>query len=161
MVRIPAIDDRDSTYPPSAQTQQDQGQLGESDFSDGSGLLFSMYLERAEEEDVKRAESWKGDADGMLVFVGRRLHLQCRYDIENVDWFVLCCRCGIARSDRPGYSAKLARHFCLLSRKHTSATCPVEWYPNSHPIHLAQSCCAIHAAYFSRLGQRALVYELG
>jgi hypothetical protein len=106
MVRIRAIDD--STYPPSTQTQQDQGQLGESDSSDGSGLLFSMYLERAEEEDRKRAESWKGDADGMLVFVGRprRLHLQCGYNIENVDWFVFCCRCSIARSDRPGYSAK-------------------------------------------------------
>ncbi|KAH9170371.1 hypothetical protein EDB89DRAFT_1827003, partial [Lactarius sanguifluus] len=31
--------------------------------------LFSMYLERAEEEDRKMAESWKGDAEGILVFV--------------------------------------------------------------------------------------------
>jgi hypothetical protein len=31
-----------------------------------------MYLERAEEEDIKMAESWKGDADGMLVFVSLR-----------------------------------------------------------------------------------------
>ena len=36
---------------------------------DSSGPLFSMYLERAEEEDKKMAESWKGDAEGMLVFV--------------------------------------------------------------------------------------------
>ena len=28
-----------------------------------------MYLNIAEEEDRKMAESWKGDADGMLVFV--------------------------------------------------------------------------------------------
>ncbi|KAI0265792.1 hypothetical protein BC834DRAFT_935939 [Gloeopeniophorella convolvens] len=41
-----------------------------SDFSDGSGALFSMYLDRAEEEDKKMTESWKGDADGILVFTG-------------------------------------------------------------------------------------------
>ncbi|KAI0261008.1 hypothetical protein BC834DRAFT_941135, partial [Gloeopeniophorella convolvens] len=29
-----------------------------------------MYLERAEEEDRKMVESWKGDADGILVFTG-------------------------------------------------------------------------------------------
>ncbi|KAH9959211.1 hypothetical protein BC827DRAFT_1135089, partial [Russula dissimulans] len=40
------------------------------DFFDGSGAIFSMYLERAEEEDRKMVESWKGDADGMLVFTG-------------------------------------------------------------------------------------------
>ena len=49
---------------------QNQGQQEENDFSDGSGALFSMYLERADEEDKKMAESWKGDADGILVFVG-------------------------------------------------------------------------------------------
>ncbi|KAI0261016.1 hypothetical protein BC834DRAFT_960092, partial [Gloeopeniophorella convolvens] len=39
-------------------------------FSDPSGPLFSMYLERAEEEDKKMVESWKGDAEGILVFTG-------------------------------------------------------------------------------------------
>ncbi|KAI0260826.1 hypothetical protein BC834DRAFT_973121 [Gloeopeniophorella convolvens] len=29
-----------------------------------------MYLEKAEKEDDKMAESWKGDADGILVFTG-------------------------------------------------------------------------------------------
>ena len=28
-----------------------------------------MYLEMAEEEDKKMAESWKADAEGILVFV--------------------------------------------------------------------------------------------
>jgi len=28
-----------------------------------------MYLEMAEEEDKKMADSWKADADGILVFV--------------------------------------------------------------------------------------------
>lgn len=44
----------------------------ESNYTDGSGALFSMYLDRAEEEDKKAAERWKGDADGILVFVRPR-----------------------------------------------------------------------------------------
>ena len=39
------------------------------DVVDGSGPLFSLYLGMAEEEDRKMAESWKADADGILVFV--------------------------------------------------------------------------------------------
>lgn len=41
-------------------------------FSDASGPLFTMYLEMAEEEDKKMAESWKADADRILVFVSYR-----------------------------------------------------------------------------------------
>ena len=40
-----------------------------SNFSDGSGPIFSMYLERTKEVDKDRAESWKADADGILIFV--------------------------------------------------------------------------------------------
>lgn len=29
-----------------------------------------MYLERSDEENKKLVEGWKGDADGMLIFVG-------------------------------------------------------------------------------------------
>ena len=45
--------------------------MGQSDFGvvDGSGQIFSMYLEMAEEEDKKMTESWKADAEGVLVFV--------------------------------------------------------------------------------------------
>jgi hypothetical protein len=34
-----------------------------------------MYLERADDEDQKKVESWKGDADGILVFVSSHLLL--------------------------------------------------------------------------------------
>ena len=44
-----------------------------SHFIDGSGPIFSMYLERAKEVDEKMAENWKADADGILIFV--RLYL--------------------------------------------------------------------------------------
>ncbi|KAI0261951.1 hypothetical protein BC834DRAFT_893418 [Gloeopeniophorella convolvens] len=46
------------------------GTQGRNGYSDGSGALFSMYLERAEQEDKRMVESWKGDADGILVFTG-------------------------------------------------------------------------------------------
>ncbi|KAF8265159.1 hypothetical protein EI94DRAFT_370286 [Lactarius quietus] len=55
-------------YPPqSAQKKETQG---ESNFIDGSGPIFSMYMEMATEEDKKMAESWKDDADGILIFTG-------------------------------------------------------------------------------------------
>jgi hypothetical protein len=38
-------------------------------FGDSSGPLFSIYSKTAEEEDNKNAESWKNDADGILIFV--------------------------------------------------------------------------------------------
>ncbi len=45
----------------------------------GQGFFFSMYLERAEEEDKKMAEScqWKADADGALIFVCLYLLIPC------------------------------------------------------------------------------------
>ena len=36
---------------------------------DEFGDLFSMYLDRSNEENKKLVEGWKGDADGMLIFV--------------------------------------------------------------------------------------------
>jgi hypothetical protein len=53
---------------------------GVPDYVDGSGPIFSMYLERAEEEDKKMVEDWKADADGILIFV--RLHFQNPYFIH-------------------------------------------------------------------------------
>ena len=43
-------------------------------FVDGSGPIFSMYMEMATEEDKKMAENWKADADRVLIFV-RLSHL--------------------------------------------------------------------------------------
>ncbi|KAH9054606.1 hypothetical protein EDB83DRAFT_2552743, partial [Lactarius deliciosus] len=54
------------SYPPqSAPTQEPRGT---SNFVDGSGPIFSMYLETATEEDKKMAEGWAADADGILIF---------------------------------------------------------------------------------------------
>ena len=54
-------------YPP--QSAQNQSSRGVSDFVDGSGPIFSMYLEMAAEEDQRMVENWKADADGILIFV--------------------------------------------------------------------------------------------
>ena len=50
--------------------REHQTSQGEIDLSDDSGTLFSMYLDRVVEKDNYMVESWKGDADGMLTFVG-------------------------------------------------------------------------------------------
>ncbi|KAH8977169.1 hypothetical protein EDB92DRAFT_2108900 [Lactarius akahatsu] len=49
---------------------QNQASQGVSNFVDGSGPIFSMYLEMASEEDKKMTEGWKADADGILIFTG-------------------------------------------------------------------------------------------
>jgi hypothetical protein len=63
----------DDHFPPNTFRMQPPDQKDENNFSDGSGALFSMYLDRAEEEDKKMADGWKGDADGILVFVSPNL----------------------------------------------------------------------------------------
>ena len=42
---------------------------GESNSSDSSGSLFSVYYNAADIEDNKMVESWQKDADGILFFV--------------------------------------------------------------------------------------------
>ena len=41
----------------------------EAKYGDSSAVLFSMYLTRAEKFDKEHSESWKANADGILVFV--------------------------------------------------------------------------------------------
>ena len=57
----------DELNPP--RSAPNQASQDESGFVDSSGPIFSMYLEMAEEEDKKLAESWQADADGILIFV--------------------------------------------------------------------------------------------
>ena len=63
----------DYQYPPQLARNLNQESRGTSDFVDGSGHIFSMYLEMATEEDKKMAQNWKDDADGILIFVRRCL----------------------------------------------------------------------------------------
>ena len=61
-----------------------------SNFADGSWRIFSMYLERAKEEDEKIAESWQADANGILVFVRPSPDtVLCINSSFILDWFIL------------------------------------------------------------------------
>jgi len=57
-----------TAYPPSVLDQpQDPPELPKSvDKSEG---LFSLYLDRSDDDDRKVTENWKGETDAMLIFV--------------------------------------------------------------------------------------------
>ena len=99
-----------------------------------------MYLDRVIEEDRKMVESWKGDAEGMLTFVG--LHTTSHtstYNLEIVDWSLLCRGRSIACGVYPGYPAELAGHLSFLSRTYLSAIFyPAEWVQTFHSFKLVR-----------------------
>ena len=120
-----------------------------------------MYLNKVIEEDRRMVESWKGDADGMLTFV--RVHTASHnfaYNLEIVDWSLLCCGRGFTLIILPNYSAQLAGHIIILSRTTLSAIInPAEWIPTSHPVNLVRPSRAIRSAYIRCLGQWAMVFK--
>jgi hypothetical protein len=77
-----------------------------------------MYLDRVFEEDNKMVESWKGDADGMLVFVGIQTTTSATsaFNVVILDWSLLRCDRNFAISICLRYSAELAKHVSFLSR---------------------------------------------
>ena len=120
-----------------------------------------MYLDRVIEDDRRMVESWKGDADGMLVFVGLQntFHTSAS-NLEIVDWSLLCRGRSIACSIYLGYSAELAGHLSFLSRTYLSAIFhPTEWVPTFHPLEVVRPHRAILSASVGCLGQRTLVFE--
>src|SRR6267154_4679047 len=100
------------------------GQAAQEDFkhSDSSEALFSMYLDRDIKEDRRMVEGWKGDAEGILTFVGLQTtsHTSA-YNLEIVDWCLLCSGRSIECSVYPGYSAQLTGHLGFRSRTYLSA----------------------------------------
>lgn len=43
-----------------------------------------MYNKKAKEHDEKMAESWKGDADGILVFVRENILFVLRHSLNTI-----------------------------------------------------------------------------
>jgi hypothetical protein len=77
-----------------------------------------MYLKMAEDEDNKMTDRWQKDADGILIFVGTYITLHSPSGVINVntvDWFILCFRCGIGRGLYPGSQAKFTGYLSILS----------------------------------------------
>ena len=62
-------------------------------YGDSSDEFWLMYLTEAEKQDKEVTESWKGDTDGILVFVSLTLHLLCIFSLifksHVKDWSVL------------------------------------------------------------------------
>ena len=54
---------------PATDRHEPQSTAQGANYGDSSNALFSMYLSRAEKFDKEQSESWKGNADGILVFV--------------------------------------------------------------------------------------------
>ena len=55
-----------------SESEEQQGDWDPSklpDFVDKSEVLFSMYLDRSDEDDRKTTERWKGESDAILIFV--------------------------------------------------------------------------------------------
>ena len=77
-----------------------------------------MYLDRVIEEDNKMMESWKGDVDGILVFVGFQTTTSgtCAFNVEILDWSLLCSDRNFVSSVDLGYSADPAKHVSFCSR---------------------------------------------
>ena len=45
--------------------------MTDSDFTDGSDALFSMYNEKADARDRKLAENWREDANAIMLLVSQ------------------------------------------------------------------------------------------
>ena len=118
-----------------------------------------MYLEMAEEEDKKMAESWKADAEGILVFVRFCLLVPYSKLTHRSDWFIFRCCCHFAFGVDPGSATEPAGHVQLLPCQHIPASRRPESIPHFHfPPYFPTS---IFSTDLCGLGERPLVFEPG
>ena len=153
----PPIEIGNDQHPP--QSTQKLAPHGTSDVVDGSGPIFSMYMEMATEEDKKMVENWKADADGILIFVSLSSNLMHHTDSMVIDWFILRCCCVVDLSVHPGHSTEPAGHLQFLPCKHLSGYCR----PKSIQRFEFPPCfpTAVHSTKLCSLGERSLVLESG
>jgi hypothetical protein len=112
---------RVDAQPNQAQSAPKQ-QEGEIKFGDSSWPLFSIYSKNAEEEDIKMAERWQKDADGIILFVS--LYVRSRTPTDPTDWIwktidrsILCLRRSIGYSVGPGSQTRLSREHLSSARR--------------------------------------------
>ena len=117
-----------------------------------------MYLEMATEEDKKKVEDWKADAEGILIFVRPIFSFVSCADSLAIDRFILrCCR-FIDLSVHSGHPTELTRHFQLLSCKYLSDSRRSQSIHFDLPLVFPTS---VHSAKLCHMGQLALVSEFG
>ena len=129
---------------------------GVSHFIDGSGPIFSMYLERAKEVDEKMAEHWKADAEGILIFVRTCSSPMLHTDSSVIDWFILRRCCFLDFGVNSGHPAESTGHLQLLPCQYLSNF----GRPESAKYILPFFSPSVHSTNICRLGERALVHEL-
>jgi hypothetical protein len=120
-----------------------------------------MYLERAEEEDKKMAESWQGDAEGILVFVSADVFLVASTTLRAADWSFLRRCCDTTFDLHPGPPAEFSGFISILPREDISATLRGKWNPGRHSFIVVQPRCFVRCPEISCFGQLALVLEFG
>ena len=69
-----------------------------------------MYFQMATEEDKKMVESWKADADGILIFVRLSSDLVLHADSMVIDWSLLCCCRNVDLGVNTGYPTESSGH---------------------------------------------------
>ncbi|KAI0260857.1 hypothetical protein BC834DRAFT_503175 [Gloeopeniophorella convolvens] len=97
----------------------------ETNFTDGSGAIFSFFLERAEKDDDKMTESWKGDADGILVFTG--------LFSATVATFLGISLQSLTQNSQDTSAFYLARLYQLSTPDNGNASTPSLHSPTPHP----------------------------
>jgi hypothetical protein len=122
-----------------------------------------MYVKMSQEEDNKTADRWQKDADGILIFVSSSYylpHLSVVTNVNIVDRFILCCRCGIARSVNPRLETKSTGYLCILSCQYLSTSRRPEHISRIDPCHSSYTT-PILSTEICNLGQFIMVLELG
>ena len=117
----------------------------------------------SQEEDNKTADRWQKDADGILIFVSSSYylpHLSVVTNVNIVDRFILCCRCGIARSVNSRLETKSTGYLCILSRQYLSTSRRPEHISLVDPCHSSYTT-PILSTEIRYLGQFTMVPELG
>ena len=142
------------------QSAQNQTSPDMSNFADGSWRIFSMYLERAKEEDEKITESWQADANGILVFVRSSPDTVLHTNSPFIDRLILrFCRI-VALGVNSRHSAESTGYLQLLPRRYLSSKCcqlkSVQCFkfPSGLPT-------VIFSTHICHMGELALVLELG
>jgi len=119
-----------------------------------------MYSKVAEEEDNKMAELWQKDADGILIFVSRRVsvHISLNTNWDVIDRVILCCCRHTACCVYPGPEAKPPGHLRVLSQEHLSASRQPKHIQRVHPPR-CPSTDPLHSPEICYLGEFALVLK--
>jgi hypothetical protein len=124
---------------------------------DSSAPLFSLYNKKTKEHDEKMAESWKGDADGILVFVCENKLFFPRHPLRChiIDWFVLSGRCTTPWKCAWEPPAEPSKCFIILSCSHISAHPRFECVVHSTP----RRSSYIQATHVRHIRQHTLVLQ--